>query len=55
MNFGVDIGGLVELFPTRRTVLRVGFSGQLVRFARESQDPEWTRNQVITAGAGMRF
>jgi hypothetical protein len=54
-NFALDIGGAVELFPTARTVLRVGFGGVLIRFARDGLNPEWTRNRQFSAGAGWRF
>lgn len=54
-NFALDIGGALELFPTQQTVLRIGFGGVLIRFARDGLDPEWTRNRQVSAGAGLRF
>ena len=54
-NLALDLGGAVELFPTPRTVVRVGFGGVLVRFVRDGSDPVWTRNWQLAAGAGYRF
>jgi hypothetical protein len=54
-SLALDIGGALELFPTQRTVLRVGFGGVLVRFVRDGLDPVWTRNWEVSAGAGLRF
>jgi hypothetical protein len=54
-NFAVDLGGTVELYPARRSVVRVEIGDTLIRFDRTGQDATWKQNFQFTAGAGVRF
>lgn len=54
-NLVVDLGGTVELYPTRRTLVRLDVGDTLIRFARTGQDAVWKHNLQFAAGAGLRF
>ena len=54
-NVAVDVGGTVELYPTRRTVVRLDAGDTLIRFSRVQRDAVWKHNLQFAAGAGLRF
>ena len=54
-NFAVDLGGTLELFPSRRTLVRFDIGDTLIRFDRTGQDALWKHNFQFAAGAGVRF
>ena len=54
-NAAVDLGGTVEIYPTRRSVLRIDVGDTLIRFARPQRDAAWKHNLQIATGAGVRF
>lgn len=54
-NVALDLGGTVELFPSRRLVLRFDVGDTLIRFDRVAQDALWKHNFQFAAGAGVRF
>jgi hypothetical protein len=54
-NAALDLGGTVELYPSRRTVVRVDLGDTLIRFGRSQLDPVWKHNLQFAAGAGVRF
>lgn len=54
-NFVLDLGGTLEVYATRRSVIRVDLGDTLIRFARADRDPAWKHNLQFAAGAGFRF
>lgn len=55
VNFTIDIGGTVQLFPTRRAVIRVDAGDSLIRFGRGQLVPVWKHNLQLVTGVGVRF
>lgn len=60
--FALDLGGGVELFPASRAVIRVDVGDRMVRYpgmtfrnGRATQDPFYSHDFRVSAGAGMRF
>ena len=54
-NAALDLGGIVEMYPTTRSVVRIDVGDTLIRFARSQQDAVWKHNLQLSAGAGVRF
>jgi hypothetical protein len=66
-NFSMDLGGVVEFYPSRRIVTRVDFGDTIIRYGeyrRESfilsvpfiaRPPETKHNFQFSAGVGFRF
>lgn len=54
-NFALDLGGIVELYPSRSTIVRIDVGDTLIRFNRSELDPAWKHNFQFAAGAGVRF
>ncbi len=59
MFFNVDVGGVFEYYPTRRTVFRVDVGDTIIRYnSQEPKDinPSFTRHNLQTSvGVGFRF
>jgi hypothetical protein len=54
-NAALDLGGTVEMYLTRRSVVRIDVGDTLIRFARSQRDAAWKHNFQLSAGAGVRF
>jgi hypothetical protein len=54
-NFALDLGGIVELYPSRSTLVRIDIGDTLIRFNRSALDPAWKHNFQFAAGGGVRF
>jgi hypothetical protein len=54
-NFALDLGGIVELYPTQSTVVRIDVGDTVIRFDRSALDPAWKHNFQFSAGGGVRF
>ena len=54
-NFALDVGGSVELYPTRSAIVRIDVGDTLIRFGRTALDPAWKHNFQFAAGGGVRF
>ena len=61
IKFALDLGGVVELYPSRRTVIRFDVGDALIRFDRARLTPvpafraEVTHNLQLNVGVGLRF
>ena len=57
--FNVDVGGVFEYYPTRKTVLRFDVGDTIIRYDSQKPkdiNPSFTRNNIqISAGFGFRF
>jgi hypothetical protein len=60
--FVVDLGGGVELFPTRRALIRVDVGDRVVKYpgpsfrnGRATQESFYSHDLRVSAGAGVRF
>ncbi len=57
--FNIDVGGVFEYYPSRRTVFRVDVGDTIIRYnAQEPKDinPSFTRHNLqINVGVGFRF
>jgi outer membrane scaffolding protein for murein synthesis (MipA/OmpV family) len=54
-EFALDIGGVVELYPTRPVALRFDIGNTLVRFGSLGGDGFTSNNLQITTGVAFRF
>jgi Outer membrane protein beta-barrel domain len=53
-NFAVDVGGVVELYPTRRTLVRFDAGDTIIRRSIVG-GTKTTNNLQLSAGFGVRF
>jgi hypothetical protein len=54
-EFALDIGGVVELYPTRPVALRFDIGNTLIRFGSLGGDGFTSNNLQITTGVAFRF
>jgi hypothetical protein len=54
-EFALDIGGVVELYPTRPVALRFDIGNTLIRFGSLSGDGFTSNNLQISTGVAFRF
>lgn len=58
-HFALDVGGVVELYPSRRVVVRFDVGDTIIRFRYRSPllgDPRFTQHNLqFNAGVGFRF
>jgi hypothetical protein len=61
IKFALDLGGVLEFYPSRRTVIRFDVGDALIRFDRARLTPvpafraEVTHNLQLNVGVGLRF
>jgi len=64
-NFAIDLGGVVEFYPSHRSVVRFDVGDTAIRFGSDTVLPTpigpvatgsfWSHNLQFSAGAGVRF
>ncbi|HYO62190.1 MAG TPA: outer membrane beta-barrel protein [Pyrinomonadaceae bacterium] len=66
-HFSLDVGGVLEFYPSRRLVVRADAGDTMIRYGRRNdfgttfpnfiveRPAEWTHNFQLTAGVGFRF
>ncbi|HYP51899.1 MAG TPA: outer membrane beta-barrel protein, partial [Pyrinomonadaceae bacterium] len=65
-HFSMDVGGVLEFYPSRRLVVRADAGDTMIRYGRRNdfgpfptliveRPAEWTHNFQLTAGVGFRF
>jgi hypothetical protein len=54
-EFALDIGGVIELYPSRPVALRLDVGNTLIRFGGLPGDSFTSNNLQITTGVAFRF
>jgi hypothetical protein len=64
-DFAIDLGGVVEVYPSRRSVVRFDIGDTAIRFGSQTVLPTpigpvatgtfWSHNLQFSAGVGVRF